>query len=78
MTMTEGERDSIRAVVDAVDGVLQEVRVHHASRAEAVRGVVLQARQARSLLAEVALWDSGALQGEAARTLLDRVREYLT
>ena len=45
---------------------------------EAVRGIVLQARQARSLLAEVALWDSGALQGEAARTLLDRVREYLT
>jgi len=77
LTMTEGERDSIRAVVDAVDGVLQEARVHHASRAEAVRGIVLKARQARSLLAEVALWNSGALRGEAARTLLDRVRDFL-
>lgn len=32
---------------------------------------------ARSLLAEVALRDSGALSGAAARTLMDRVREFL-
>ena len=77
LTITEGERDSLRAVVNAVDGVLQEASDHHASRAEAVRLIALRAKVARSLLAEVALRDSGALQGYAARTLMDRVREYL-
>ena len=36
----EDERDSIRAVVDAVDVVLHGAGVHHASRAEAVKRVL--------------------------------------
>ena len=36
----EDDRDSIRAVLDTVDAVLQDAGCHHASRAEAVKRVI--------------------------------------